>query len=689
MSELPRSEPSTEPRGLRLPYGPVTSTHGTGEQFSRLRSQLVGTAVIAGCLIVLLAGAGFGSIAAGWLPTTNVAFGLAAGAVVVGIAAALRVFFLFRALQEMPPPAPQLAPPPPPRETYQETYREPEPWTAPPAPQPLPQVVARPQPAPEPRAQLIVPATTGFTPEGIQQWGDVFGKLSRRLQSLVNRLIRSIDKMEHELEDPDLLDMLWGIDHLATLVRRQAENIAVLGGETLERRSDDPVDVNAVLRSAVAEIQRYRQVVTIPIRDARIHGHVVAEIIHLLSELLDNATSFSPDDAPKVAFRAQYVTAGLAMQVQDRGIGMAAEDLRRINNLLDRETHLDVGELFKDGRIGLAVVKELARRHDVGVELQPNIYGGIDASIVVPHKLLDTRPAERQQLARRPAPRETTASQPVVPARPAADKPVAALSPATPQAPQRAQQPARPAPQPVAQQAQPAQPAQQPAPQPAQRPAPQPVAQAAQPVSQPVAQPVSQPVAKAVAPAQPSAQAAAQQTAQQAAPQQSAPQQTQQNGQQNAYGQEELEELPVRDRGTAYAAMRAGQPSQSMPHPVVAPQASQATQQQQQQQAPQQAAQPVGMGGAPEQPAPGTERPALPQRRGQQSHLRPELRQSPVLTRPIPGHSPNLLADLQLGRVAGQQEIAQGAKNGDNDDDQQDRADDRNTEGEKGTWPTI
>jgi hypothetical protein len=113
------------------------------------------------------------------------------------------------------------------------------------------------------------------------------------------------------------------------------------------------------------------------------------------------------------------------------------------------------------------------------------------------------------------------------------------------------------------------------------------------------------------------------------------------------------------------------------------------------------------MGGAPDQPTPGAERPALPQRRGQQSHLRPELRQSPVLTRPIPGHSPNLLADLQLGRVAGQQEIAQGAKNGDSgsdsgsdngshngtdnstDNDQQDRADNGNTEGEKGTWPTI
>ena len=680
MSELPRSEPSTEPRGLRLPYGPVTPTHGIVEPFSRLRGSLVNTAVIAGCVIVLLAAAGFGSIAAGWYPTTNVAFALAAGTVVVGIAAAMRVFFLFRALQQVQVPAPLPAPPPLPREIY-----EPEPWSPPQVVEPRPQPQPRQQPA-EPRAQLIVPVTTGFSPEGIQQWGDVFGKLSRRLQSLVNRLIRSIDKMEHELEDPDLLDMLWGIDHLATLVRRQAENIAVLGGETLERRSDDPVDVNAVLRSAVAEIQRYRQVVTIPIRDARIHGHVVAEIIHLLSELLDNATSFSPDDAPKVAFRAQYVTAGLAVQVQDRGIGMNADDLRRINILLDRDTHLDVGELFKDGRIGLAVVKELARRHDIGVELQPNIYGGIDASIVVPHKLLDTRPADRQ-ITRRPtpAPRETTSSQPM-PARVAtAEQPAAALAPATPPAPQRAPQPApqhapRPVPQsapqptsqPVAQLA-----LQQPAQQEAQRPAPQPMAQPAPPAPQPAPQPVAatpQPVATA------------------AAPQKSL-----------EHDQSEPEELPVRDRGTAYATLRAGQAGQpAQPAPLPAPQPMQpapqpahqlAPQAPQPQAAQQQAPQAVGMGGAPDTPAPGNgDRPALPQRREQQSHLRPELRQAPVLTRPIPGHSPNLLADLQLGRVAGQQEIAQeegtAGPAGDQGEQQQ-RADERNTEGENGSWPTI
>jgi hypothetical protein len=614
MSDTPRSEPSTEPRGLRLPYGPPPgAAHPAVGQLGRLRSQLITTAVIAGCVIVVLAAAGFGTIAAKWYPPTNVAYGVAGGTVLVGILAALRVYVLFRALEKVPaivqlPPALPAPPPPPPRQLVEQR---------PPVVEPRP-------PVPVPAPALV--GASAFT-EGIEQWGDVFGKLSRRLQSLVNRLIRSIDRMEHELEDPDLLDMLWAIDHLATLVRRQAENIAVLGGETLERRSDTPVDVNAVLRSSVAEIQRYRQVVTIPIRDARIHGHVVAEIIHLLSELLDNATTFSPDDAPKVAFRAQYVTAGLAVQVQDRGIGMDPADLRRINHLLDHDTQLDVGELFKDGRIGLAVVKELARRHNIGVEMQPNIYGGIDASIVVPHQLLDStgngRP-ERRATPVREAVRETTSSQPV---------PAHAAAPAA--APQPAPQPAQPAgPLPAASYAPPKPPRA-----PAIPPKPLP-----QHTSQP--QPVAQTVTRSAPPDSPPAPAPE--------PAEPAP--------------EDKVALPVRERGTALAAVQAGKaPPGSTEH--------------------------VPENAEIQEPPASQERPPLPNRRERQSYLRPELRQAPVLTRPIPGHSPDLLADLQLGRVAGQEEInheedpTQSTTDGTSEQPQ--RANERDIEGEKGPWPTI
>lgn len=217
---------------------------------------------------------------------------------------------------------------------------------------------------------------------------EVFGKLARRLQSLVNRAIQRVDSMEREIEDPDLLRGLYEIDHLATRVRRQAENLAVLGGGTPQRRSNQPVSVYAVLRSAVAEIEHYKQVSIVPLEGHSIHGHAVAEIIHLLAELLENATTFTAPDAPKVVLRVHKVTAGLAIEIQDRGLGMTPDDLQRINRLLDGSATIDLAELLSDGRIGLAVVKELARRHGVRVQAQTNIFGGIDAAVVIPNALL-------------------------------------------------------------------------------------------------------------------------------------------------------------------------------------------------------------------------------------------------------------------------------------------------------------
>jgi signal transduction histidine kinase len=228
---------------------------------------------------------------------------------------------------------------------------------------------------------------------------EVFSKLARRLQSLINRAIQRVDNLEREIEDPELLRGLYEIDHLATRVRRQAENLAVLGGGTPQRRSNQPVSVYAVLRSAVAEIEHYKQVSIIPLEGISLHGHAVAEIIHLLAELLENATTFTAPDAPKVVLRAHKVTAGLAVEIQDRGLGMTAEDLTRINRLLDGTAAIDLGELLQDGRIGLAVVKELAQRHGTRVQLQANIFGGIDAAVVLPYVLLGDSPQQQPRAA--------------------------------------------------------------------------------------------------------------------------------------------------------------------------------------------------------------------------------------------------------------------------------------------------
>jgi signal transduction histidine kinase len=234
----------------------------------------------------------------------------------------------------------------------------------------------------------------------------VFVNLARRLQSLVHREIQKLDELEHQVEDPDLLKGLFFVDHLATGVRRQAESLAVLGGAVPRRQWSSPVKMYAVLRSAVAEVEQYARVKVVQPIEGTLRGDAVADIIHLVAELVENATMFSPPNT-EVTLRAQKVTAGLAVEVDDRGLGMPLEDQQRINHLLTAPGQIDIGELLTDGRIGLWVVSELARRHGVAVRLQTNIYGGIQAVLVLPHSLLGDGPqdGEPNQLGQS-APRE-------------------------------------------------------------------------------------------------------------------------------------------------------------------------------------------------------------------------------------------------------------------------------------------
>ncbi|MGH3863604.1 sensor histidine kinase, partial [Actinokineospora sp.] len=281
----------------------------------------------------------------------------------------------------------------------------------------------RPQPAPLWAHPDELPASLTDDPG---QRREVFVKLARRLQSLINRSIQRIDQLEQDNEDPVLLDGLYEIDHLFTLARRQGENLAVLGGEPPQRRSNRPVSVYAVLLAAVSEAEHYRQIAIVPVEDVEIHGHAVAEIIHLLAELLENATRFTSPDGPKVEVRAHKVTAGLAIEVQDRGLGMSYEDLERINHLLDGSTRIDVSELLQDGRIGLAVVRELARRHGIRVRLQSNIFGGIAAAVVIPpHLLSEPQPAPdtRRRVQPSPVQRERRVEQQAIPAAPEPPRP--------------------------------------------------------------------------------------------------------------------------------------------------------------------------------------------------------------------------------------------------------------------------
>lgn len=216
---------------------------------------------------------------------------------------------------------------------------------------------------------------------------EVFVNLARRLQSLVHREISLLDGLEDTVEDPDLLRELFHVDHLATRIRRHAENLAVLGGAASRRQWTRPIDLSEVLRSSVAEVEQYTRVKVVPPAGGTVRGHAVADVVHLLAELVENATVFSAPDTD-VMLRAERVTAGIAIEVEDRGLGMPAAEQHRMNALLADPDQISVRQLLADGRIGLFVVAALARRHGIAVELKSNIYGGVLAVLVLPQELL-------------------------------------------------------------------------------------------------------------------------------------------------------------------------------------------------------------------------------------------------------------------------------------------------------------
>ncbi|MGC9382096.1 sensor histidine kinase [Streptomyces sp. MH13] len=248
----------------------------------------------------------------------------------------------------------------------------------------------------------VVRAAQLSSQAGSEQKLEVFVNLARRLQSLVHREISILDELENEIEDPDLLKGLFHVDHLATRIRRHAENLAVLGGAVSRRQWSNPVDMTEVLRSAIAEVEQYSRVRLVPPFDGTLRGHAVADVIHLLAELVENATLFSAPQT-QVLMRASLVTSGLAVEVEDRGLGMPVGEQSRMNTLLADPDQVNVARLLADGRIGLYVVSQLAKRHGITVRLQTNIYGGVQAVLVVPQALLGTEPGALPGGVARPA----------------------------------------------------------------------------------------------------------------------------------------------------------------------------------------------------------------------------------------------------------------------------------------------
>ncbi|MFF8846400.1 nitrate- and nitrite sensing domain-containing protein [Streptomyces sp. NPDC015127] len=219
----------------------------------------------------------------------------------------------------------------------------------------------------------------------------VFAQLIRRTQILIHRLISLLDDLERKHEDSDLLKDIFKVDHLATRVRRHSENLVILGGSPPTRRMTAPVSITDVMRSAVAETEQYTRVRVKnlpPGRQVSIAGRAVADVTHLLAELIENGTSFSPPDT-QVFVSATKVARGLALHVEDHGLGMPEEHRARANHLLAHPPKLDMTTLGEDPRLGHFVVARLAERHKIKVELRESVYGGTLAIVLVPTPLLE------------------------------------------------------------------------------------------------------------------------------------------------------------------------------------------------------------------------------------------------------------------------------------------------------------
>ncbi|TMQ99101.1 HAMP domain-containing protein [Actinomadura soli] len=212
----------------------------------------------------------------------------------------------------------------------------------------------------------------------------VFINLSWRSQSLLHRQLRLLDQMERRAAGPEELDDLFRLDHLTTRMRRHAEGLVILAGSPTVRAWDHPVAAEDVVRAAVAEIEDYTRVELTGAASVAVTGDVVADVIHLLAELIENAAVFSPPTT-EVTVKIETVANGLAVEVIDRGIGLHPDELDELNLRLEGGGEFD---LIDTERLGLFVVARLAARHGVKVSLQPSAYGGTTAVVLIPHALV-------------------------------------------------------------------------------------------------------------------------------------------------------------------------------------------------------------------------------------------------------------------------------------------------------------
>ncbi|MEU6253614.1 nitrate- and nitrite sensing domain-containing protein [Streptomyces sp. NPDC047043] len=211
--------------------------------------------------------------------------------------------------------------------------------------------------------------------------------IARQSQNLVNLQLTKLDALEREHSDPDVLKGLYELDSTASQLRRYEENLVIISGEQPRRSWREPVALIDILRSAVGEVAEYQRVDVHTDEDVYLAPPAVADVIHLLAELIDNATAYSPAPAP-VGVRAAMVAKGLVVEVEDRGLGLSEEDYASFNEQLAVEPQFDVVALAGDLRLGMFVIARLATRHGIAVTLRPSPYGGTTAIVLLPHEIV-------------------------------------------------------------------------------------------------------------------------------------------------------------------------------------------------------------------------------------------------------------------------------------------------------------
>jgi signal transduction histidine kinase len=226
----------------------------------------------------------------------------------------------------------------------------------------------------------------------------MFVNLSRRSQSLVERQLRLIDDLEQGEQDAERLSNLFQMDHLATRMRRNSENLLVLAGHEEARRWNQPVALVDVLRAALSEIEHYERVTLNVQPGIAVRGQAVSDVVHLTAELVENATSFSAAEMPVTIAGHLLSSGGVLLEITDQGVGMGSEEMAHANWRLDNPPVVDVAV---SRRMGLFVVARLAAKHGIRVRLRPAASGGLTALVWLPdeaimHETPDSTPGVRR-----------------------------------------------------------------------------------------------------------------------------------------------------------------------------------------------------------------------------------------------------------------------------------------------------